>query len=312
MMKLMKWIKFDIFIIVIVAVIAFSVCTYIVEEDEVAVVRRFGKITKVVVDTTDKQNVIKDLKEREFSIPVSDKKGLFFKAPFVDEVTKYTSKYLTYISTKETINTLDRRKIDIQMFSQYRVINPALVAMTLGNRPSEWNRMQDDKVYPVVVQSANMLRFDDFFNKDKIDMVLDEKTKSLSEELAKQYGIAVVDIGIHRKNFPATNLKSIEGKMVKEIKKDSEKLRAEGDSQYIKDTSEAERMKQEIVAKGIEEAATIKAQADAEAMAIYEQALRKDLEFYRFVQRIDTYKSMEGTTIFVDNENDFMNYINGY
>ncbi|MFZ5351600.1 MAG: SPFH domain-containing protein [Bacillota bacterium] len=312
-MKLIKWLKFDLFILLILLAFILALSTFTVSEDEVAVVRRFGKITKVVIDVSDKNMVIENLKEKGYGgIEVSDSKGLHFKIPFVDETTVYTSKYLTYISSKETINTLDRRKIDIQMFSQYKVVNPAQVIMTLGNGQRDWNRLQDDRVYPVVIQSANMLRFDDFFNREMVDKVLNEKTKSLSEELIKEYGIAVIDIGIHRKNFPEANINSIEEKMVKEIKKDSEKLRAEGDSQYVKDTSEAERMRQEIIAKGVEEAATIKAQADAEALAVYEQALKKDLEFYRFIQRINTYRSMKGTTIFMDQDNDFLEYINGY
>lgn len=310
-MNIKKWIKIDLFILFILALIVLSLSTYTVREDQVAVVKRMGSIVKVVVNAPDKQKVIDDLKERGYTPEVTSEKGLKFKVPFIDNVHIYTTKYLTYISSRETINTYDRRKIDIQMFSQYRVVNPALVNMSLGDNPSEWNRLQDDRVYPVVIQSANMLKFNDFFDKDIVDQTLEGKTKSLSAELSKQYGIAVVDIGIHRKNFPLANINSIQDKMVKEIKKDSEKLRAEGDAQYIKDTSEVERMKQEIISKGIEEAAEIKAQADAEALAIYEQSLRKDLEFYRFIQRVNIYKEMKDTTIFMDKNNDFLKYING-
>lgn len=294
------------------AFIVFGASTYTVREDQVAVVKRMGSITKVIVGTKDVPAVVKDLKERGYAPEVTDAKGLHIKLPFFDTVHVYSAKYLTYTSSMETINTFDRRKIDIQMFSQYRVINPALVNMTLGDNPSEWNKLQDDRVYPVVIQSANMLTFNDFFDKEKVDKTLEERTEKLSRELSLQYGIAVVDIGIHRKNFPMANINSIQDKMVKEIQKDSEKLRAEGDSQYMKDTSEAERMKQEIVAKGIEESAMIKAQADAEALAIYEQSLKKDLEFYRFIQRINTYKDIKDTTIFMDKDNDFLDYLNGY
>lgn len=306
-----KWIKIDLFVLFIVALIILSMSTYTVREDQVAVVKRMGSIVKVIVNKADTQSVIADLSERGYTPEVTSEKGLNFKIPFIDNVHIYSTKYLTYISNKETINTLDRRKIDIQMFSQYRVVNPALVNMTLGDSPSEWNRLQDDRVYPVVIQSANMLRFNDFFDKQSVDNTLEGKTKSLSEELSKQYGIAVVDIGIHRKNFPLANVKSIEEKMVKEIKKDSEKLRAEGDSQYIKDTSEVERMKQEIISKGVEEAAQIKAQADGEALGIYEKSLKKDLEFYQFIQRISIYKEMKDTTVFMDKDNDFLKYLNG-
>jgi modulator of FtsH protease HflC len=117
---------------------------------------------------------------------------------------------------------------------------------------------------------------------------------------------------MHRRNFPTANIQSIQNKMIEEIRKESEKLKAEGQSQYDKDVSEAERQKKEVIAKAIEDSANIKASADTQAIKIYEESLSKDLEFYRFIQRTNTYKEMKDTTVFIDKDNDFMDYLNGY
>ncbi|NLM13014.1 MAG: hypothetical protein GX209_04635 [Epulopiscium sp.] len=305
-----KWIL--VVVICFIALAGLNMTAYTVAEDEVAVVKTMGKIVKVIIDNpNDIEQVKKDLMDKGYNVEVISQKGLHFKLPFIQTINKYSSKYLTYTSVKETINTFDSRKIDVQMYAQYRIINPALFNMTLGSN-SKLNTLMDDRVYPVVVQTANMLTFNDFFDRAKITAAIDSKKNSLNSELISAYGIYVTDIGIHRKNFPLNNISSIEEKMSMEIQKESEKLMAEGDSEYQMAKSETDRIKKEIVAKAVEESSKIKAEADAEALRIYQESLKKDLEFYRFIQRMNTYKDLKDTTIFMDKDNDILAYLNGY
>lgn len=170
--------------------------------------------------------------------------------------------------------------------------------------------VMDDRVYPAVIQTANTLAFNEFFDKGKVTEALDAKRDELNQSLTTQFGLYIVDIGIYRKNFPQANIASIEEKMTQEIQKESEKLMAEGDSLLIQRKAETDRIKDETVSKAVEEAAIIRAEADAEATRINEEAMRVDVEFYRFVQRMETYRNMKNTTVFLDQSNDFINYIN--
>ena len=303
--------KIIIGVLAVLALLGFITIPYTVAEDEVALVKRWGKVQQVIVNAQDIDKVKDTLKSKGYNLAVSSHKGLNFKIPLADTITKYSAKYLTYTSMKETVNTSDRKKIDIMMYSQYRIVNPVLVNMR-NYGMGDLNKLLDDRVYPVVIQTANTLRFDEFFDKDRTEEVLGTRTEALSKELLNDYGVEVADIAMHRRNFPSANIQSIKNKMIEEIRKDSEKLKAEGQSQYDKDVSEAERQKKEIIAKAIEDAANIKAAADKQAIQIYEESLKKDIEFYRFIQRTNTYKEMKDTTIFVDKNNDFMDYINGY
>jgi len=303
--------KIIVWVFAALAILGLFTVPYIVAEDEVALVKRWGKVQQVIVNAQDADAVRAALKDKGYNVAVSSRKGLNFRIPLADDITKYSTKYLTYISVKETVNTSDRKKIDIMMYSQYRIVNPVLVNMRNYNM-GDLNKLLDDRVYPVVIQTANTLRFNEFFDKGRTEEVLKTRTQSLSQELLDDYGVQVADIAIHRRNFPAANIQSIQNKMIEEIRKDSEKLKAEGQSQYDKDVSEAERQKKEIIAKAIEDAANIKATAEKQAIQIYEEALKKDIEFYRFIQRTNTYKEMKDTTIFMDKDNDFMDYINGY
>lgn len=264
----------------IVALFLVANSIYIVEPDEVATIQRFGAIKSAVIREGKYDIVSEGLKQYESlqNVSLVSERGLLFKAPFIDQVEKYSAKYLTYTSTPETINTSDKRKLDIQMYAQYRIENPAIYKMKVGSL-SKLNQLMDDNVYPVVIQSANKLTFDQFFDDTIMSDMMEERRQELNKTLVVQYGIEVADIGIYRKNFPQSNIASIEDKMSKEIQKESERLRAE---------------------------------AEREALEIYQSSLTKDLEFYRFIQRMNAYKGLEGKTIFIDEDNAFLKYLDGY
>lgn len=297
----------------IVALFLVANSVYIVEPDEVATIQRFGAIKSAVIREGKYDIVSEGLKQYESlqNVILVSERGLLFKAPFIDQVEKYSAKYLTYTSTPETINTSDKRKLDIQMYAQYRIENPAIYKMKVGSL-SKLNQLMDDNVYPVVIQSANKLTFDQFFDDTIMSDMMEERRQELNKTLVVQYGIEVADIGIYRKNFPQSNIASIEDKMSKEIQKESERLRAEGDAYYTKSTSETNRREKEIIAKATEESAIIRAEAEREALEIYQSSLTKDLEFYRFIQRMNAYKDLEGKTIFIDEDNAFLKYLDGY
>ena len=286
---------------------------YIVQPDQLALVERFGKFTTVVVTEGSKNLVVEgmSLYDELQDVKIVDHRGLLFKVPFIDNVSKYSSKYRTYTSRSETTNTRDKRKLDIQMYAQYSIVNPAIYRIKVGS-DSRLNQLLDENVYPVVIQSANKLTFDEFFNDAIMEEMMEERRAELNRTLVSQYGIEVADIGIYRKNFSQSNIASIEDKMRKEIQKESEQLRAEGDAFYTESSAQTNRMGTEIVAKAKEESAIIRAEAEKEALAIYEKTLTQDVEFYRFIQRMNTFKDMSGQTIFFDSDNAFLKYLDNY
>jgi len=299
-------------VIVLVVLVIAANSVYIVKEDEVAVIQRFSRITSVVVAPEDEEEVLNNLTiNGNVSIKVDNEKGLHFKAPFIETVEKYTSKYLTYTSNEETVNTKDGRRIQIQMYAQYRIIDPVVYKKAVGSL-TKANKTMDDLVYKTVINSANTLEFNEFFYQNKLEDLLLSRQESLNNQLTAGYGLYVSDVGINRKSFPNSNIANIEEKMAKEIEKDSEKLIAEGDSEYLQAQALTDRQKAEIVSEAVEQAAVIKAKADAEAISIYQESLQKDLDFYQFIKRMDIYKNVSGKTVFLDGENALFNLLDGY
>ncbi len=294
----------------LILLVLFSLFTYSVREDETAVVRRFGKIDRVVVDAAEADFVDGTFQARGLEIRILTQKGLNFRLPFADEVKKFSSKSMTYTSETATINTYDSRRIDLSMYAQYRVVNPALFDMTLGTL-ANGNRLMDDRVYPEVIQTANTLRFNEFFDTARVTGAISNNMDTLNTVLGDTFGVRIIDIGIYRKNFPQVNIESIEEKMVQEIQKESEKLIAEGDSLLKQSKAETDRIRMETLATATQTAASIQAEADAEAVRIFEEAISADLEFYRFINRMQAFAELEDTTVFLDPQNDFIGYLAG-
>ena len=158
-------------LLVVIVVFVLTQCIYIVQPDELATVHRFGEIVPAVV--TEGNSKFVKAGNSEYTglqnVKVIDERGLLFKIPFIDEVQKYSSKYLTYTSRQETINTSDKRKLDVQMYAQYSIENPAIYRIKVGSM-TRLNQLMDDNVYPVVIQSDNKSTFDQFFNDVRLSL----------------------------------------------------------------------------------------------------------------------------------------------
>jgi membrane protease subunit HflC len=297
-------------ILALFALILVSSSVYIVNEDEVAVIKTFGEVVSIVIDRSDKDVVEANLADNnKTGIDVIEEKGLHFRIPFIQTVDIYSSKYLTYTSSTETINTADSRRVEVQMYAQYRVIDPSKFYEAVGTK-SEANKRMDDDIYPTVINSVNNLEFNEFFYAETLENLLDEKQETLNERMVKEFGIYVSDIGINRKTFPVNNISTIEEKMTKEIEKESAQSIAEGDSEYNQKVARVDAQKAQVIANAVEEAAIIKAEADAIAIRTYQEALLVDLDFYRFIQRMDIYKDIKGSTVFLDKDNAVFSYLN--
>lgn len=293
-------------VVAVILLILVSSSFYIVNEDEVAVVKNIGRIVSVVVNPGDKEDVQNNLGG---DITVSDTKGLHFKIPFIQTVETYTSKYLTYTSLPEKVNTSDSRRVEVRMYAQYRVIDPATFNQNVITK-SRANQRMDEDVYPTIINAVNKLEFNEFFDQEILENLLDEKQESLNARMVSEFGIYVSDIGISRKTFPADNISTIEEKMTKEIEKESAQSTAEGDSIYNQKVAQVDAEKAQVIANAVEEAAVIKAEADAEAIRTYQESLAVDLDFYRFIQRMEIYKNIQGSTIFLDKDNAIFSYLN--
>ncbi|GAA0178661.1 hypothetical protein SH2C18_16750 [Clostridium sediminicola] len=300
-------------IIVFIGIILLSSCTFTVEEYNQATITRFGKITKVIVNekTPELVSSIKDNPKFK-NISIVEGKGLFFKLPIVDSITKYSSKLLTYDTDPREVTTKDKKKLILDNNAQWKIINPLLFRISMGNETNAHTRIDDilySKLNEKIGQTVAHVLIAD---KNYTTKMLEECVADINDTIS-HYGIEVVDIKIKRTDLPIENSENIFNRMKTEREQKAKEYRSEGKEEAQKIKSEANKEAKIIEAKAYAEAETIKGEGDAEATNIYNQAYNQDPDFYEFYRTLQTYKKTlkEKTKIIIDSGSPFAKYLFG-
>ncbi len=305
------------FVLILMALLmSASSFIYIVREDEVATVREFGDVKKVVVDRDNIDADAQSKLDKNFqNIEIVKDKGLFFKIPFITTVQKDTSKLITYISNYANINTRDKIKYEIKMFAQWEITHPGLYRSSFGgtgNLVIQANRLIDEVGYALVIQSINSLTSNDFLqDKAVLNSKLDEVMVELNVKLA-QKGIAVRDIEVYRTILPDSNIESTLQKMVAERAAIAQQKRSEGQELYQNTVADTDREVAQIIAESIETSETIRGEADATALEIYANAFSVDPDFYELWRTLKSYEKTldEDTVIYLNSDNKYLELFN--
>ena len=287
-----------IIIAVILAALAllWSECFFVVNEKEQAVVSRFGVIKQVILNEESSfyeryADQLQDEITMNGEVKIKKGSGLHFRIPFIDKVEKFSSMLYTYTSNSETINTSDKKQYNVTTYAQWRIAEPALFSLKLGNPRNAENQL-DNLIHPVIVQAINRLTGDDFIsNKEALNSALRQGLEHINRDMVIR-GIQVQDIQVHRSILPAANVETTYDRMKADRAKVAQQLRSEGEQSYQMAVSDTDLRASIINADAVKEAGTVRAQADAEALSIYAEAYKADPDFYTFWRSL---QALQGT-----------------
>ena len=303
-------------LIILAFLMSASSFIYIVREDEVATVREFGDVKKVIVDRNNIDAELQSKLDKNFqNIDIVKDKGLFFKIPFITTVEKDTSKLITYISNYANINTRDKIKYEIKMFAQWEITHPGLYRSSFGgtgNLVVQANRLIDEVGYALVIQEINALSSIQFLqDKDVLNAQLDQAMVDLNSKLAEK-GIVVRDIEVYRTILPESNIESTLQKMVAERAAIAQQKRSEGQELFQNTVADTDREVAQIIAESIETSETVRGEADATALEIYANAFSVDPEFYELWRTLKSYEKTidEDTVIYLNSDNEYLKLFN--
>lgn len=273
-----------------------SECFFVVNEREQAVVSRFGVIKQIILNEESSfyeryADQLQDEITMNGEVKIKKGSGLHFRIPFIDKVEKFSSMLYTYTSNSETINTSDKKQYNVTTYAQWRIAEPALFSLKLGNPRNAENQL-DNLIHPVIVQAINRLTGDDFIsNKDALNTALRQGLEHINRDMVIR-GIQVQDIQVHRSILPAANVETTYDRMKADRAKVAQQLRSEGEQSYQMAVSDTDLRASIINADAVKEAGTVRAQADAEALSIYAEAYKVDPDFYTFWRSL---QALQGT-----------------
>ena len=119
--------------------------------------------------------------------------------------------------------------------------------------------------------------------RDKVD----DRVKSPEND----FGVEVVDVRIKRADFPEEIREDVFARMRTERDVQAQRLRAEGEEEFLTRTADVNRRVEIISAEADKTSNTLRGEGEGEAIRILAEALDQDPEFFAFRRSLEAYKT---------------------
>jgi membrane protease subunit HflC len=234
--------------------------------------------------------------------------GLYWKIPFIQQVTYFDRRLLDYDASSKDILTIDKQQLSVDNYSRWRIADPLQFYRTVRDERGAQSRL-DDIVYSDLRETLGRHTLREIVS-DKRDQLMADVT-ARSAEKAKVYGIEVVDVRIKRADLPEKNEQTVFGRMRSERERQAKKFRAEGDEEARKIRSESDKQVQILLADATQQGQVIRGEGDANATRIFAEAYGRDPEFYAFQRTLEAYRSAlaTGTTVILSPKSEFFRFL---
>lgn len=256
-----------IFLLVLIAIAAIVGvnATYSVKETDQAMVLAFGKVERLEAEP-----------------------GLHFKVPFYHQVIYFDKRILETDSQPEEMQAGDKKRIKVDSFTRWRIVDAKKFYETVRTEASARNRLN-------VIVNSNIRQA--VAEKPLNSLVTTERAAIMDKILqatrqeAQALGIEIVDVRIKRTDLPEKNERAVFERMRAEREKEAKEIRAEGAEEAQKIRAEADKKKTVMLAEAQRDAETLRGEGDAEAIRIFAEAFNRDPSFYQFTRSLDAYRN---------------------
>lgn len=273
-----------IFIGVALLLVFVSQSIYIVQQPEQAIVLQFGDPVRLVKEP-----------------------GLKFKIPFIQNVVFYDKRLLNLEPPAQEVVLKDKKRLDVDTFSRYKIVEPLTFYKTVRNEYQAQNRLKE-----IVNSSArNVLA-----TVTLLELLSEKRTeimKRISSAVkadASQIGVEVADVRIRRADLPIDISQAINERMKTERIREAKGYRADGEKAAQEIRANADRQATITVATAEKEAQKIKGEGDKKATEIWNKATSIDPDFYSFYRSLEAYRNSfdNETSMVLAPEGEFFNY----
>jgi membrane protease subunit HflC len=258
---------------------------FTVGQTDQALVLRFGEAVKVVREP-----------------------GLYFKAPFVDGVVRVDKRILALDLPEQEVIASDQKRLRVDAFARYRVIDPLLFYQALGSV-----ERANEQLATFVNSGLRRVLGESTFQQ----VVRDQRAQLMSRirdqvnDQAKNLGIAVVDVRIRRADLPEANSQAIYTRMQTERQREAAEIRAEGAEAAQRIRARADRDVVVVLAEANREAERVRGEGDGQRNNIFAQAYGQDQDFFSFYRSMQAYEQglkSSDTRLLLSPDSEFFRY----
>ncbi|MFA5571310.1 MAG: protease modulator HflC [Sphaerochaetaceae bacterium] len=293
-------------VILVVLIVVFLLLGpfFILQEGELAVVTRFGKIVNTHMDA-----------------------GLKIKVPLVDTVVKYPKKIMSWDGEAQRIPTKENQFIWVDTTARWRINDPNLFYQSVNTVPYAIMRLNDviDSTIRTVISEhylneavRNTNKINEISIEEQVQSVesledaeqlrnltrtdtqqesiligregLSHQMRQIASSFTKEFGIEVIDIVVRQIRYSSDLTQSVYQRMIKERNQIAEAYRSYGEGQQNRWVGKTENDKKNILSQAYAKSEEIKGIADARATQLYADAYEADPEFFNLWRTLESYR----------------------
>lgn len=236
--------------------------------------------------------------------------GLKAKIPFIEDVVYIDRRVLDLDPPVEQVILADQKRLDVDAFARYRIIDPVLYYQSLRNEQVASAQMGSvvNSAMRRVLGSVTLLAV---LSDERPRVMNDIRTQVNAE--AKQRGIEIVDVRIRRADLPEETSQAIFARMRSEREREAAEARAQGQEQSQQIKARAERERTVILAEAQRDAQIQRGEGDNQALKTIADATSSDPQFYAFYRSLEAYRkalNKDDTTLVLSPQGEFFRYFN--
>ncbi len=258
---------------------------FIVHQNEQALVLRFGEPKHVIREP-----------------------GLYWKVPVVDTVDYFSKLVLDLDTQPQEVTASDRKRIVVDAFARYRIIDPLLFYQSVRDERNVRTRLA-----PILESALRRVLGESSFQdvvRDKREELMKRIATQVNTE-GKDFGLEVVDVRIKRADLPTQNRNSVFDRMRAEREREAAEFRAQGVAEANRIQATADRDVTVIKAEASRKGEQIKGEGDGERNRIYAEAYGRDADFFGFYRSMQAYEQglkSGDTRLVISPDSEFFRY----
>ena len=259
-----------ILLVLFVGFLTFTGAFFIVNETKQAIVLQFGEPRQVI-----------------------SKPGLQFKIPFIQDAVFLDSRMLNLDPQPEEMILSDQKRIIVDSFARYRIVNPLKFFQTVRNEATfsdRFGRIINAAVRGVIAQYP----LSSLLSEDRSRIMWSIQKIVNGEE--SSYGVEIIDIRIGRTDLTEQVSNNVYQRMISERDKEANLLRAEGQELSKEIVASADRQQTVIVAEAQRTSSILRGEGDASKNKILGDAYSLDTDFFDFLRTMQACRDTFGDT----------------
>lgn len=237
-----------------------------------------------------------------------DKPGLYFKLPLVEEVLYLDKRILPLEGPTEEIIASDQKRVQVDSFARFRIIDPLRFFQAVGTEPVARLRLSP-LLNSALRQVLGNVDFQTALSGERSRLMND--IRDILNREAKPLGIEVVDVRIRRTDLPEANSLAVYRRMQTEREREARENRAQGAEIAQRIRADADRQRTILLAEAQRTSEILRGEGEGTRVKIFGDAAGQDPEFYAFYRSLQAYSkalSNNNTSMVLSPDSEFFRY----